>query len=192
MRLWDPIAGKEVRQYDTGHWLTRSVAFHPSGSWLVAAAKDETIRAWDVATGRPLGEPVPVERELMNLAFRPDGRRLAGAGSDGTIRVWDLPAGTWLATAPTWRLPVHKTDAWAVAYSPDGRVLASASERGVVLADGETHERRVTLRGVEGQVRTLSFSDDGELLAASTYVRPATVFRLPALRRALAEAGLDW
>jgi hypothetical protein len=55
-----------------------------------------------------------------------------------------------------------------------------------------TFDRVVTLRGGTGQVRGLSFSADGQLLAGAAYTAPTIVWDLTAVRCTLGEMGLDW
>jgi WD40 repeat protein len=86
----------------------------------------------------------------------------------------------------------HHAGVWTVAYSPDGRWLVSGSERGVLMHDSATGKRLAALRGPQGQVRSLSFSADGKLLAAGAYTKPAIIWNLPAIRSALGGLGLDW
>jgi WD40 repeat protein len=82
---------------------------------------------------------------------------------------------------------------YAVTFHPDGRWLASGSERGtIILWDGSTFERIVRLRSGTGQIRCLRFSADGGLLAATAYGLPTIVWDLAQLRRSLGEMGLDW
>jgi hypothetical protein len=195
IRLWDAATGRELRNIDTGGFLVRALAFHPTNGTIIAATKQRVLRAWKVDTGEPAGEPVKFDSEVMALAVRPDGRQLAGASSDETVMLWDLPSdrdARWLPSKPSRQLTGHHTGVWAVTYSPDGRWLASGSEHGVMLSDSDNGARLATLRGPDGQVRSLSFSADGELLAAASYMRPAVVWNLPAIRKTLAEMGLDW
>jgi hypothetical protein len=80
-----------------------------------------------------------------------------------------------------------------VAFSPDGKALAAGEEQGtVVLYGGETFERRLALRGGAVEVRGLSFSRDGEMLAVAAFTADTVVWDLPRLRRSLAEMGLGW
>ena len=54
-----------------------SVAFSPDGKRIVSGSADNTLRLWDVETGKPIGEPLTGHRkEVDSVAFSPDGKRI--------------------------------------------------------------------------------------------------------------------
>jgi WD40 repeat protein len=134
------------------------------------------------------------EQPVHGVAFRPDGGRLAAACHDHRVALWDTSKWPALPAAPDQLLTGHTGAVWSVGFSADGRYLASGSEQGVIILwDGDSFDRVVTLRGGIGQVRSVGFSRDGGLLAGGAYATANTiVWDLAAVHRSLAEMNLDW
>jgi WD40 repeat protein len=67
-----------------------SVDFSPDGTKVATRSEDNTAWLWDVATAKPLGEPLRHEGSVTAVAFSPDGTKLATASRDTTARLWDI------------------------------------------------------------------------------------------------------
>jgi WD40 repeat protein len=124
-----------VRAVLRGHeHVVTEVEFHPSGRLLASSSHDDTTRLWYFS---PDGEVVLPGEKL--LGFSRDGRRLF-TKSFREITEWEvvgpegclhyLPHGQGRSTGP-----------WEIAFAPDGRLLASASQDGVHLWDAAAARR---------------------------------------------------
>lgn len=151
------------------------LAFDSAGDGLVTSDMDGAVRVWDGRTGRPLrilarAGPAHDPVWLTCIALSADGRWVA-AGSieaEPCVRVWDAQTG---AEAACFR--GHADAVNACAFSPDGRLLASADNDSIVkIWDLEAGAEQASLRG-----RTLSscpnhafdcaFSPDGDAVIAA-------------------------
>jgi RNA polymerase sigma factor (sigma-70 family) len=186
VRLWDPATGKEVRQLDRRpqHEATFAV-FAPDGKTLAAGgpqerragAKAETrpVYLWDVATGREVRRLPGHEGSLCSAAFAPDGKLLAAATQEGVVRFWDLPTGKELRRV--------RGGGGSIAFSPDGKLLASAGGSPRFAADGKerlpgggdiriwevaTGRQVRRLAGDQGAVTAVAFAAGGKTLASGS------------------------
>jgi WD40 repeat protein len=193
IRVWEVATGQQLHLFAGHRHLVRAVAFHPSRPWLASGSSDGSVILWDLAAGRCLGVLHQFEQGVYGLAWRPDGAWLAATCQNHQVALWDLRGSPTLPRAPQHLLTGHTGEVWGVTFSGDGRYLASASDRGtIILWDGGSFARVVTLRGGTGLIRSLSFSHDGRFLAGAAYGGPTIIWDLPRLRRRLAEMNLDW
>jgi len=103
-----------------------SVAFSPDGSKLAAGNLEGSVKIYDAADGKEIGE-LKTNDGTWALAFSPEGSKLATGGWDQTIRVWDLASKKDVQT-----IKAHMGAITALDFSPDGSVIASGGTDNLV------------------------------------------------------------
>jgi WD40 repeat protein len=174
IRLWDAKTARETHKYKVPSSLVRSMAFSPDGKAI--AFTGDMVGSVKLDTGQVVSywkDPDSGEDTGACVAFHPEGKLLASGHSRGTIRIWDLALGK-----QTRQLRGEQSHISALAFSPDGRYLASANmfgsgevtkeNRTIYLWEVASGKQIRALEGHEGAVFGIAFSPDGKLLASGT------------------------
>jgi WD40 repeat protein len=125
------------------------------------------IEVWDAVRGEHVRT---ISDCVYNVDFSPDGQQIASASS-GTVKVWDATTGRELLTLP------GRDRMECVAFSPNGRLIASGSFRGTIrLWDVTTGEEICTLRGHKKTVYSVAFNRDGTRIVSGSADRTIKVW----------------
>lgn len=156
----------------------RSLAFSGDGTTLAALGERGSLQAWDVATAWPQASLVPADRHGYGLAIASDGRSVLigdSAGAETTVRPRSLRS--MIVDSVPFRLPGLGSISVAteaadprpyagigIAFSPDGRSIASGGLGVVDIRERSTLRSRKTLNTPLGIPTCLAFSPDARLL----------------------------
>lgn len=175
LRLWDisePTAPRAIGQPLSGHLgYVYSIAFSPDGRRLASGGGNDSLVLWDVSDRT---RPVLLTRydgSTAAVAFAPDGRSLA-SGNGPRVLLWD--ASTPNNASPLAELPsAAAAYVYGLAYSPDGRVLATAGDARTVQLWDVTN--RATPRPLgppltdhTATVVSVAFAPDGRTMATAS------------------------
>lgn len=180
IKVWDiiPEGSRELLTRVSHENHIWALAYSPDGTIFASASLDGTARIWRAESGQLLHTLSGHGGEFHGISFSPDGTRLATSGEDNTVRIWDVSRGQELRTLTgheagenNYHIASLIPGVLAVAYSPDGKLLASVGEDGTArIWDPESGELMHTLI-IHPQRHggcNLAFSPDGARLATVT------------------------
>jgi len=169
IRLWDVSAGKEVRSVESSGQV-KAMAFSPDGTMLAASVMDETIMIWEPQNAdRTTNFPAAVGTVTWDgrIAVSPLDGLLAIGEATGWIRLVELPD-----CQDVLRFQAHYENITALAFSPDGKILASGagvSDSSVRLWDATNGQPLgPPLAGHTRHVHDLAFSLKNGILASAS------------------------
>jgi WD40 repeat protein len=141
----------------------RGVAISADGKTLAWGTR-AGVKLWDLTADKE--RPLLKHLGAARLAFSPDGKALASVSPySPEVKVWDVATGEERAA-----LVGHTDQVWSVAFTTDGKTLATGGDdQTVKLWDLTTGKERATLKGHPGVVRSVAVTADGKLLASGGY-----------------------
>lgn len=143
------------------------LAFTPDGKRLVSSGWDSTVRLWAVDTHRLIDQPLVGHRgPVYTVATSNDGSVVTSGSSDYSVIIWKTASQHPLSVSLPASLK-HEDVVRSVAFSPDGRRLATAGGKTVILWDVAARKAAGTpMTEHSRNVMAVSFSPDGKLLAS--------------------------
>ena len=170
--IWN-AGGKEERRWIAHEQQIPTVAINGKGTMIASGSRDDSIRLWDLNTGRLRSDLIGHSDDVLSVRFSPNDKFLASAGYDQTVRLWEVASGRALRI-----FKGHTNRVFSVAWSPDGERLASAGDATVRIwhAKSGAALRVISIGGsietpekkIPENLSAVAFAPDGKRLAVSS------------------------
>jgi len=194
-KIWDAATGEEIFTLANHTDVVEENAWSPSGDRLVTSSWDGTARVWDTSTGEGL-LTLNHGSQVFRARWSPDGSTILTSG-DMFADVWDAETGERLLQLYPTTYPLF---VWAGGYSPDGELIATFDQDGVVhVWDASTGDERFVLRGHDAPITNflspsnITWAPSGDRLATASEDGTVIVWDLsPALLTLRGHDGWVW
>lgn len=177
VQIWDATSGKQLLIFKGHSEKVTALAWSPDGLRIASASMDKTAQVWDSATGRTLFVQRGHSDGVAAVSWSPDGRYVVSGGLDKMVHVWEWTKDSRRnfftsflfsdRSARTYR--GHSQRINAVAWSPNGRLIASASgDKTIHVWDPSNGKTTLTYRNVGGATNALTWAPDSRRIAAAS------------------------
>ncbi|XP_032233884.2 WD repeat, SAM and U-box domain-containing protein 1 isoform X2 [Nematostella vectensis] len=197
--IWDVLLKKPVRCVDKLESSVTACAFTPDGLHIITGTSEGKLAIWEAQKGKfitqveghdmgvgacdfspTFGSAVP---GLSDTSGSAPQFLLASGGNDNLVRLWTIYTASAFSEechiASRCVLDQHQSQVWDCCFSPNGKILASASgDKTVILWNPLNGVALHTITGHSRYVTCCSFSPDGKWLATASGDRTLRLWQL--------------
>lgn len=156
LQCWNANDGRQLSKQTDHNSGVHALAGTHGSNLLVTASSDGTAIIWSREPMKPLKTLDAHDGRLLSAAVSSDGIHIAIGALNGSVRLWTVNG---MQTAS---MQLHNGGVWGLAFSPDGKTLATASDDHLAsLWDAITGAHLKDFRGHGDCLRTVAFTKDG-------------------------------
>ncbi len=151
-----------VKSYKCPNGYATNIVFSSDGKKLLTSSSDNSILIWSFETDELLLSFKGHSDNITNIAADPNGNSIATCSRDKTVKIWNSTTGELISTF------TEQDSVYSIAFTNDGRFLASASGNNVNIWEVETGIIRSSLQGHSKTVTCLTISPDNNFIASGS------------------------
>ena len=147
IKLWDIETGEDIRTLRGPSLGVMSIKFSSDGKTLTSGGKDnqyirgDNLQLWNVDTANKIEAFWTCYGNVYSIAFHPNNKILASAGEGRFVKIWNLEMCEEIKNFRVNR----STGVSSVNFSPDGKIIASASGKSIRLGNFQTQKINTNL-----------------------------------------------
>ncbi|AFY93391.1 WD40 repeat domain-containing serine/threonine-protein kinase [Chamaesiphon minutus] len=172
IKLWNVKTAAEVISIDSQQSKINCLAISPDGKLLISASRDRAIKIWylGLTDEQSIDNLITLKTHQLSvnaIAFNPIASdvKFASVSSDRRVMLWGLESKT-----PVCILTAHTQAVKALAFSPNGKLLATAGDDGSIhIWDLEHRQLTKTLSAHRWTISGLAFCKDGDSLISTSW-----------------------
>ncbi|MGL5132358.1 MAG: WD40 repeat domain-containing protein, partial [Planktothrix sp.] len=163
IRIWG-IDGT-LKQTLEGHTKQiNDLSFSADSQVLVSASNDQTIKLWDISQGLLIESLTAAKIRFSSVSISPDNQLIVATKDGESIAIWKKQNSTWKPIETSVVLGKHLKQIYEVNFSPNSKILASASVDGTIKLWDINGSLITTLKPSLEQILSVNFSPDGKTL----------------------------
>jgi len=176
----------ELKKFEGHTDEIKSVAISADGRYAASGGLDQTVRIWNLTTGKEEQVLRGHTGQVWSVAFHPNTRQVLSGSWDGTVRLWDIKTGM-----ESKRITNPK-DVNGVAITRDGsKILSGCDSQNAFLWNASTGEEIRRYGGFKDYVYAVAFAPDGRRIACGSNDRSLRVFDMNTGQPVKVWEGLD-
>ena len=182
LRLWNTETGEPVHEgYGGNSFRIQALVVSPDGEVIISGDRDNVVKLWKMHEKRFISS-LPPDGSVLAVACAPNNNGLAAGLDHGRIALW---TGARELHSKRQILAGHRGDITAVAFTPDGKILASTGVDGMLkLWDVATGRKMATVHAHLGGARCLAVSADGSQLVTGGDDHEVKIWDVAVLKKA--------
>ncbi len=161
----------ELKKFEGHTDEVKSVALSSDGRYAASGSVDQSVRVWNLATGKEEKLLRGHTKQVWSVLFHPNNRQVFSASWDATARLWDIQNGNEVKRF------THRLDLNGLALSRDGNILLTASDdQNVYQWNVSSGDEMKRFPGHTGFVYCVAFAPDGRQIASGSVDKTVRVY----------------